>query len=108
MLNFYLWGGYLGWNDNRLKMFVDSRVDIFEYAGVLQDYLDLLAVKEPQSILDKYKIRYVLFPRDEPLTYALQHDPEWRVLYSDKVSILLERTGKEFKGTAATATSSGP
>jgi len=108
MLNFYLWGGYLGWNDNRLKMFVDSRVDIFEYAGVLQDYLDLLALKEPQSILDKYKIRYVLFPRDEALTYALQHDPEWRVLYSDKVSILLERTGKEFKGTAATATSSGP
>jgi len=100
MLNFYTWGGYLGWNDRNLKVFIDSRVDIFEYAGVFKDYLDLLGLKDPKNILDKYQIRYVLFPPDEPLTYALQHDPEWKVLYGDRVSVLLERVGNTSRGDA--------
>jgi hypothetical protein len=91
MLNGYLWGGYLELNDRNVKTFVDSRVDIFEYAGVLQDYLDLLALKQPKTILDKYKIRYVLFSHDEPLTYVLEHDPEWKEVYRDELSVLLER-----------------
>jgi len=91
MLNFFLWGGYLGWKDRNLKVFIDSRVDIFEYAGVLQDYLDLLGLKKAQDILDKHGIRYVLFPLDEHLTYALRHDPGWKVVYSDPVSVLFER-----------------
>jgi hypothetical protein len=107
MLNFYTWGGYLGWNDRNLKVFIDSRVDIFEYAGVFKDYLDLLGLKDPKNILDKYQIRYVLFPPDEPLTYALQHDPEWKVLYGDRVSVLLERVGNTSRGDA-TRVGDGP
>jgi hypothetical protein len=91
-LNFYLWGGYLNWRDPSVKVFLDSRVDIFEYSGVLKDYLDLLALNQPEPILDKYNARYVLFPPGEPLTYVLEHDPRWRVLYRDKISVLLERT----------------
>jgi hypothetical protein len=91
VLNAYLWGGYLEFNDPNVKTFVDSRVDIFEYAGVLQDYLDLLSLKQPNLLLDKYKIRYVLFPHGEPLTYVLEHDPQWKEVYSDEVSVLLER-----------------
>jgi hypothetical protein len=108
VLNFYLWGGYLGWNDPSLKVFIDSRVDIFEYAGVLKDYLDLLgadsAEHRPDAILEKYKIRYVLFPRkDNPnpllngpgisgnLVHVLEQDPHWRTVYKDNVSVLLER-----------------
>lgn len=93
MLNFYLWGGYLGWNDRSVKVFVDSRVDIFEYAGVLQDYLDLLSLKKPKPLLDKYRIQYVLFPLAEPLTYVLENDPEWKEIYRDEISVLFERTG---------------
>lgn len=93
LLNFYLWGGYLNWKDPRMKIFIDSRVDIFEYEGVLKDYLDLMALDHPEALLDKYKIQYVLFPRSEPLTYVLQHDPRWKLLYNDKLSYLFERTG---------------
>jgi hypothetical protein len=92
VLNHYLWGGYIGWRDPDMKVFIDSRVDIFEYSGALQDYLNLLAFKNPSELLDKYQIRYVLFPPSEPLTYLLQHDPEWKVIYSDSVSVLLERS----------------
>jgi len=107
MLNFYLWGGYLGWNDRNVKVFVDSRVDIFEYAGVLQDYLDLLALKQPKAILDKYHIRYVLFPPAEPLAYVLQHDPDWKVVYSDNLSVMLERKAEVLSATAG-KTTAGP
>jgi hypothetical protein len=95
MLNFYLWGGYLGWRDNNLKVFVDSRVDIFEYAGVLKDYLDVLQAQKAAPILEKYKIQYVLFPKNEPLTFMLEHDPQWTVRYSDLLTVLLERTDKK-------------
>jgi multisubunit Na+/H+ antiporter MnhB subunit len=104
VLNFYLWGGYLGWHDPDLKVFVDSRVDIFEYAGVLLDYLTLLGADtiehRPEAVLDKYKIKYVLFPPVDSknkllaageLVYVLEHDSHWKVLYKDKVCELLER-----------------
>jgi hypothetical protein len=103
MLNFYLWGGYLNWNDRNLKVFLDSRVDIFEYAGVLKDYLDALALDHPDSLLDKYNIQYVLFPHDEPLTYVLEHDPRWKVLYDGKISVLLERTSEVPAGSGGKA-----
>jgi hypothetical protein len=93
MLNFYLWGGYLNWRNSSFKVFLDSRVDIFEYSGVLGDYLDLLSLKDPKVVLDKYKVDSVLFPVGEPLTYVLQHDPEWRVVYKDDLSVVLERSG---------------
>ena len=97
MLNFYLWGGYLGWNDRDLRVFIDSRVDIFEYAGVLKDYLDLLNLEHSGTILDKYKIRYVLFPQpggysESALTYVLEHDSSWKVIYKDHLTVLLERS----------------
>ncbi|HKW17726.1 MAG TPA: hypothetical protein VJO35_09485 [Terriglobales bacterium] len=105
VLNYYLWGGFLDWHAPDVKVFIDSRVDIFEYEGVLQDYLDLLGsdslVRRLDPILQKYKIRYVLFPPsdnknpllgDSGLTYLLEHDSRWKVLYQDKVCVLMERT----------------
>lgn len=102
-LNLYLWGGYLEWHAPALKTFVDSRVDIFEYAGVFEDYLTLMgadmAEHRPDAILQKYNIRYVLFPPADStnplhlgggLVYVLQHDPHWKTIYSDKVCVLLE------------------
>src|SRR5262249_10848931 len=104
VLNLYLWGGYLGFHDPDLKDFIDSRVDIFQYAGVFDDYLTLMGADNlrhrPDQILQKYNIRYVLFPPSESknplhaegeLVYILEQDPNWKTLYKDKVCILLER-----------------
>jgi hypothetical protein len=95
MLNCYLWGGYLGWNNKDLKIFIDSRVDIFEYAGVLQDYLNLIGLQRSEQVLDKYKISSVLLPPDEPLTPVLRMDRRWKVAYSDNVSVLFERNSDQ-------------
>jgi hypothetical protein len=112
VLNFYLWGGYLEWNDPDIKVFVDSRVDIFEYAGVLKDYLQLLGsdtlVRQIDPILQKYDIRYVLFPPGNSanpnlagsgLIYLLQHDPRWIIAYQDKVCVLMERKAQAGQAT---------
>jgi hypothetical protein len=92
VLNAYLWGGYLIWHNRDLKVFIDSRVDIYEYSGVFADYLDLAGLKNPQQILEKYQIRYVLFPPDEPLHYVLEHNPDWKIDYRDEICTLFERT----------------
>ena len=98
VVNYYLWGGYINWKDPNLKVFVDGRADIFDYTGVLKDYLSLLQLEDPQTLLDKYKARYVLFPHHEPFTYLLEHDPKWKTVYSDRLSVLLERTEDNSRG----------
>ncbi len=100
VLNHYLWGGFLEWNDRDIPTFVDSRVDIFEYAGVFQDYINLLGLKDPETILDKYGIQYVLFPPGEPLTYTLRLDPRWKEVYTGQVSVIFERSSHALAATA--------
>jgi len=92
VFNDYLWGGYLVWHLRQIPVLVDSRVDIFEYAGVFRDYLDAVRLKDSLFVLDKYKIRYVLFERDSPFIYFLQQTHAWKVDYQDATTILLERT----------------
>jgi hypothetical protein len=91
LLNFYAWGGYLGWHNRDLKVFIDGRADIFEFSGAFQDYIDLVSLKMPEEILDKHGIRHVLFPPGQSLTYVLEHSPRWTVTYRDEVSVLLSR-----------------
>ena len=74
-----------------LPIFIDSRVDIFERRGVFQDYLDVLELKKTLAVLEKDKIRYVLFSRDSSLAYFLEQLPAWKIDYQDKTTILFER-----------------
>lgn len=90
-VNYYLWGGYINWKDPNLKVFVDGRADIFDYSGVFTDYLALLSLDHPDAVLDKYKTQYVLFPHGEPFTYLMEHDSNWKTVYSDQNSVLLQR-----------------
>jgi hypothetical protein len=91
--NYYGWGGYLGWEQPEFKVFVDSRTDIFEYAGVIKDYLNAIWVKDTLAVLDKYRIQYVLMPPDEGMCYLLKHTPGWNLLYNDQAASLFERAG---------------
>jgi len=92
-LNHYMWGGYVVWKDPEIKTFVDSRSDIYEYEGVLGDYLDMLRLKNSLKVLDKYQISWVLFPTHEPLSYLLAHNPGWKSVYNDNVAEIFERVG---------------
>lgn len=91
VLNDYDWGGYLIWNARQRPVFVDSRVDIFEYGGIFADYLDILGLKNSLELLDKHDIRYVFFAREKPLSYLLRNASGWRVIYEDDVATLFVR-----------------
>jgi hypothetical protein len=92
VFNEYLWGGYLIWNVPSIPVFVDSRVDIFEYNGTFKDYLDIIHIENTLALLDKYRIRYILFEPDTPLVYLVTHTGGWKVDYQRDNIILLERT----------------
>jgi len=93
VMNAYLWGGYLCWSDRNFRDFVDGRADIFVYAGVFQDYGALVNLKQPLALLDKYGIQYVLYQPNQPLSYFLEHAPQWKVVFKGKVSEMFERVG---------------
>ncbi|HYD16400.1 MAG TPA: hypothetical protein VEB03_00185 [Candidatus Nanoarchaeia archaeon] len=95
VLNDYLWGGYIDRFYPAMPVFIDSRVDIFEYNGTLKDYLDLTSLKNSHAILDRHDIRYVLFNKNQPLVYHLRQLPEWRVLYEDEVAALVKREARQ-------------
>ena len=91
VLNEYLWGGYMIWHARGIPVFIDSRVDIFEYNGTLKDYLDIIRLKDTIPLLDKYDIQYVFFERDTPLVYLLEQTNKWKVDFEDESVVLLER-----------------
>ncbi len=93
VFNDCLWGGYLVWNLREVPVFIDSRIDIYEYNGVFADYLDAIGIDRPLAVLDKYRIDYVLFRKESPLAYLLMNTTGWKTDYRDDTTVLLERTG---------------
>ena len=90
----WVWGGYLMWNMPELKVFIDGRGDPYSGTGVFKDYLVAAYGGGAPNVLDKYKVSYVLMPADSMLVQLLKHNPAWTVRYSDKTSVLLERSAK--------------
>ncbi len=91
VFNRYMWGGYLIFFCRDVKTFIDGRTDIFEYTGVLKDYLDAEQLKDSLQIMDKYRIRYVLTSPEYPIAYLLRNNPGWKLIFIDDVAMIFER-----------------
>jgi hypothetical protein len=92
IFNYFGWGGYMIWVARSHPVFVDSRTDIFEHHGVLGDYLQIVTLTNTLAILDKYDIRYVLLPKDDPIIYLLRQTPGWKMNYEDGIAVIMERS----------------
>jgi hypothetical protein len=90
VFNEYNWGGRLIWQQ-RIPVFIDSRVDIFEYNGTLRDYLDIVHLNRTQELLDQHQINYVLFQTDSSLVYFLKHTGKWLLVAQKGDVALLSR-----------------
>jgi hypothetical protein len=88
----WLWGGYLIWHTPELKVFIDGRGEPYGPSGVFKDYLSAISNQNPQAVLDKYQVEYVLMPADSPLAKFLENSPRWIVRYSDETSVLFHRS----------------
>jgi hypothetical protein len=73
------------------RMAADSHTDIFEFHGVLADYLKTISSIDSLAVLDHYRIDCVLMNSDSQLVHPMKHTPGWRMQYSDDESTLLIR-----------------
>ena len=74
---------------------------------MLKDYLDAEQLKDYLQVMDKYQIRHVLLPPDDPLTYLLKNNPGWKVIFSDDVAMIFERAAPLQSAPAAALPAGG-
>jgi hypothetical protein len=91
--NYFFWGGYLILNRRPADgVFIDGRLDIYEYSGVLADYVSIMSLKpNVESLLSKYHVRSCLVPPENPLATLLASSPGWKQVYRDGVSTVFVR-----------------
>jgi len=95
--NYFFWGGYLIMNRRGSdRVFIDGRLDIYEYSGVLEDYLAIMSLKPDASeLLRKYNVRSCLIPPKSALAVLLTSSPRWKQVYRDANSEVFVRNSSE-------------
>ena len=93
MFNDDHWGGFLILAlGPQHKVFIDGRLDIYEYAGVLADYVSIArADQNTFALLRSYGISGCLLPRDNVLMGKLANSPDWEKTYENERSVIFKR-----------------
>jgi hypothetical protein len=88
----YLWNDYLDYVG--IPEFVDGRTELYTSGPVLRQYLavnDLTS--KPDPILREYNVQYVLWPTHSALTFYLERDSSWRVVWHSAQAVVFRYTG---------------
>jgi hypothetical protein len=88
VLNEYGLGGYLVYAG--IAPFIDGRADMYG-DNFLKEYMEAVSLKSSDGLpklLQKYRIEWTLMPPESPAVALLDHLPEWRRLYADKVAVV--------------------
>jgi hypothetical protein len=88
MLNEWDDGGYLIWAAPEHPVFIDGRGDGFD-VNEFGKWTQLQS--DPNTLLDKYGIRFCLLSRGSPMVTVLHLLPGWQVVYSDNLSVIVAR-----------------
>jgi hypothetical protein len=88
MLNEWDDGGYLIWAAPEHPVFIDGRGDGFD-VNEFGKWTQLQS--DPNTLLDKYGIRFCLLSRGSPMVTVLHLLPGWQVVYSDNLSVVVAR-----------------
>ena len=92
MLNEFVDGGYLMWAAPEHPVFVDGRSDIYEWTGVLAEFMDWENLRTPpDTLLNKYGVQFCLLSNQSPMARVIPLLPEWKSVYSDQNSIVFQR-----------------
>ena len=83
------WSGYLIYRFHpRYPVFFDGRSDMYG-EDLIKEYLSLITLEHNwKSLLEKYKIAWVLLPVGSPLSSALKELNTWLVIYDDHCAII--------------------
>lgn len=88
VLNEYSFGGYLIYSG--ISPFIDGRADMYG-DDFLKQYIEAMSLEAPDGlllVLKKYHIQWTLLPPNMPAVALLDHLPEWRRLYADKIAVV--------------------
>jgi hypothetical protein len=92
MYNSYAWGGYIIYKGYpRYKVFVDGRADMYGTEFMKQYYKVAWAEPGFESVLDKYRVDWVIDGAGSPLVRALTARGGWKAVYTDKTAEILLR-----------------
>jgi hypothetical protein len=93
LLNELRWGGYLPYMlGPQQRVFIDGRLDFYQYRGVFPDYLQITRLeRDAPRLLEKYNIQACLTTRTIPLVTFLEASPKWEKAYEDEASVLFVR-----------------
>jgi hypothetical protein len=92
MLNEYQYGGYLIWAAPEHPVFIDGRADLYEWAGVLEQFSNWATLHDdPNLLLDKYGVQFCLLSAQSPMAHVLPLLHGWKAIYSDQNSIIFQR-----------------
>lgn len=88
VLNEYSFGGYLIYSG--ISPYIDGRADMYG-DDFLKEYMEAVSLKGSDvlpRLLQKYRIEWTLMPPETAAVALLDHLPEWRRLYADKVAVV--------------------
>jgi hypothetical protein len=95
MLNAFDYGGYLIWALPEQPVFVDGRADVYEWSGVLEEFAKWATLQsDSNALLDKYGVDFCLLERGSLMANVMPLLPNWKVIYTDDVSVIFVRSAK--------------
>jgi hypothetical protein len=95
MLNAFDYGGYLIWALPEQPVFLDGRADVYEWSGVLDEFAKWATLQsDPNALLDKYHVDFCILERGALIANVMPLLPNWKVTYSDEVSVIFVRSAK--------------
>lgn len=92
--NTYVWGGYLEYVLKDYKWFIDGRMPEWNCGGkvkknLMLDYIEVEDIKENWlKVLREHGIEAVLVQKQSPLSNILDKTGNWRLVYSDNISVI--------------------
>ena len=75
---------YAAWP--RYKVFFDGRSDMYG-VDIMKEYLKVVRIKQGwDEVFKKYKINWVIYNANSPLSLFLMERDDWKLIYADKVA----------------------
>ena len=90
--NTYSWGGYLGWRQPAELVFIDGRADVYGEAPIRSYAMAVTLEDDPQELLDRHMIDYVLVNTGTPFAGWLDDSAAWDPVYTDGLASVWTRS----------------
>jgi hypothetical protein len=86
---------YAAWPE--YKVFIDGRLDMYG-TSKFKEYKEIVSFKSDwEKTLDKYKITWIIFSSDSPLSRHLLQLDKWKLIYADEVTDIFVKNIPEYK-----------